>query len=90
VTYSEHAQEKLALRKVKVEDVEKVINRPTEAYEDVEHHARVAIGSVGDRFLIVVYSLVNADIKVITVYHASNIEKLVSSKTKRGVWRRTE
>ncbi len=67
--------------------MEVVIAAPTELFEDVEQHAKVAVGSIDDRYLVAVYRRAGDDIKVITVYHTRNIAKLVSSKTQRGAWR---
>lgn len=88
VTYSAHAQQKLLMRKVRREDVERVIANPTEVYEDTEHNAMVAFGFLDDRTLIVAYQRLGKDMKVITVYNTTKIDKLVSSKTRRGAWRR--
>jgi len=44
--------------KVRREDVERVITNPTEVYEDTEHDASVAIGSVDGRALVVIYQSV--------------------------------
>jgi uncharacterized protein YuzE len=84
VTYSAHAEQKLLMRNLKREDVARVIANPNEVYEDIEHNANVAIGSVDGKALVVIYQSVGSAKKVITVYHALNIGKLVSSKTKRG------
>jgi hypothetical protein len=55
VTYSAHAEQKLLIRKVKREDVARVIANPTEVYEDTERNANVAIGSVDAKALVVIY-----------------------------------
>jgi hypothetical protein len=78
------------MRKVNREDVARVIANPTEAYEDTEHDARVAIGSVDGKALVIIYQSVGDAKKVITVYHTLNIAKLVLSKSKRGAWRRIQ
>ncbi len=72
------------------EDVARVISNPTEAYEDTEHDARVAIGSVDGKALVVIYQSVGDAKKVIMVYLTLNIAKLVLSKTKREAWRRIQ
>jgi uncharacterized DUF497 family protein len=90
VTYSAHAEQKLLMRNVKREDAARVIANPTEVYEDTEHNASVAIGSVDGKALVVIYQSVGDAKKVITLYHALNIGKLVISKTKRGAWRRIQ
>jgi uncharacterized DUF497 family protein len=87
VRYSDHAEQKLASRGVRREDVERVIANPKEWFKDSEHEARVAIGPLDGRFLVVVYRTVNGDTRVITVYHTRKLDKLVSSKIQRGVWR---
>lgn len=88
ITYSVHAELKIASRKIRRQDVEKVVDTPEERYEDTEHDAKVAIGSTDGASLVVIYRVVNTNIKVITFYHARKIEKLISSKTKRSAWRR--
>ncbi len=90
VTYSAHAEQKILMRKVKQEDVARVIANPTEVYEDTEHNASVAIGSVDGKALVVIYRSVGKAKIVITVYHTLNIGKLVLSKTRRGAWRRIQ
>lgn len=89
VTYSAHAEQMLLMRKVKREVVARVIAHPTEVYEDTEHNVSVAIDSVDGKALVVIYQSVGNAKKVITVYHTFNIGKLVSSKTRRGAWRRS-
>ena len=86
VRYSVHAEEKLSARSIRKEDVERVIVESQQQFVDVEHDAKVAIGPVDDRSVIVVYRMVNADIKVITVYHTRKLE-IVSSKMERGAWK---
>jgi hypothetical protein len=68
--------------------VERVIIESRQRYVDVENNAKVAIGSVNARYLVVVYRVVDADIKGMTVYHARKLEKLLLSKPKRGAWRK--
>ena len=90
VKYSAHAEQKLSMRRIRKEEVERLIVRSKKRYDDIEHDAKVAVGPVNGRFLVVTYRMVNADIKVITVYHARKLEKLILSKTKRGAWRETQ
>lgn len=86
VEYSAHAEEKLSTRRVSKEEVKKLIDRPKQRFLDIEHNAEVAVGPLKGRSLVVIYHRANADIKVITVFHARKLEKLISSKTKRGAW----
>lgn len=86
VTYSAHAEQKLLLRGLSQEDVEKVIEHPSEIYDDRENSATIAIGPLEGRTVVVVHRRMGADVKVITVYHTRKVEKLVSSKTGRGAW----
>ena len=88
VTYSAHAEQKLLMRNVKREDVARVIANPTEVYEDTEQNGRVAIGSVDGKALVVIYQSVGKAKNVITVFYTLKVEKLVSSKTRRGAWRK--
>jgi uncharacterized DUF497 family protein len=88
VIYSAHAEQKLSTRSIRREDVDRVITNPNELFEDTEHKAKVAVGRLDAMFLFAVYQHVNDDVKVITVYCARKLEKLVTSKVQRGAWRR--
>jgi hypothetical protein len=88
VEYSAHAEQKLYVRRITKQDVERTIIESKQRYTDVENNAEVAVGPVNARYLVVVYRVANADIKVMTVYHARKLEKLLSSKIRRGAWRK--
>lgn len=90
IAFSSHAEQKLSTRAVRRRDVERVLARPDEAFEDTEHGAEVAVGKVDGKFLVAVFLRVDNNIKVITVYHTRRLEKLVSSKLQRGAWRRVK
>jgi uncharacterized DUF497 family protein len=89
VTYSTHAEQKLSTRGIAREDVERIIVRPSETYEDTENNATVVTGSLGSRTLVVIYRRTEGDVRVITVYHTQKTEKLLTSKVRRGAWRKT-
>ncbi len=88
IEYSDHAKQKLSIRKIEQADVQRVIGNPTELFEEIEHGARAAVGTLHGKFLVVVYRTANSDIKVITVYYTRKLEKLVSSNIQRGAWRK--
>lgn len=87
VKYSAHAEQKLSIRRIRKEDAERLIIESKQRYVDVENNAKVAVGPVNGWSLVVIYRTVDADIKVITVYHTRKLERLISSKTKRGAWK---
>ena len=89
VFYTAHAESKLSTRRISKEDVERVISEARQNYDDVEHYSKVAIGRVDGRHLVVVYQMVDSDMKIITPYNTHKLDKLLSSKTMRGVWRKT-
>lgn len=86
VTYSAHAEQKLSIRKVRRKDAEDLIANPAALFDDTEHNAKVAIGPLGEATLVAVYLGGDQDIKVI----ARKIDRLVSSKTERGAWKRIQ
>ena len=90
ITFSSHAEQKLSARAIRRRDVERILARPDEVFEDTEHNAEVAVGKVDSRYLVAVYLRANNSIKVITVYHTRKFEKLVTSKLQRGAWRRVK
>ena len=89
VEYSAHAKEKLSIRRVSKKEVEKLIGESKQRFVDIEHDAEVAVGPVKGRSLVVIYRKVNADIKVIAVFYARKLEKLILSKIGRSAWRKT-
>lgn len=89
IAYSAHAKQKLTIRRIEPADVERTIAAPTALFEDTEHDAKVAVRASEGKSLVVVYRAAGDDVKVITVYHTRNPEKLVSSKTERGAWKET-
>ena len=88
VTFSDHAEQKLTVRRIKRDEVIRVIKSPMQLFEDTEQHSSIAIEDSGSRFLIVVYRITGEDIKAIIVYHTRKIEKLISSKLQRKAWRK--
>jgi len=90
IAFSSHAEQKLSARAIRRRDVERILARPDEAFEDREHDAEVAVGKVDSKFLVAVFLRVDNNIRVITVYHTRKLEKLVSSKLQRGAWRRVK
>jgi hypothetical protein len=63
--------------------------RNTDAlYFDVLSSARIAVKQVKNRYLVVVYAeSADGRKRVITVYHASSVDRLISRKLQRKVWR---
>lgn len=88
IIFSDHAEQKLTLRKIRRDEVIRVIKGPMQLFEDTEQHSSIAIADSDSRFLIVAYRITGEDIKVITVYHTRKIEKLISSKLQRKTWRK--
>ena len=72
IAFSSHAEQKLSARAIQRRDVERIIARPDEVFEDKEHDAEVAVGKVDGRFLVAVFLRVDSNIKVITVYILAN------------------
>jgi uncharacterized DUF497 family protein len=90
IVFSSHAEQKLAIRRIRRHDVERIIAQPDELFEDRERNSEVAVGKVDSRFVVAVFRRVGDSIKVITVYHTRKLDKLASSKLQRGAWRRVE
>ena len=90
ITYSSHAEQKLSIRRIARQDVERTITRPDELFEDTEHNAEVAVGTVNGKLLVAVYRRLDNSIKVITIYRTRKLDKLVTSKLQRGAWRRVK
>jgi hypothetical protein len=62
ITFSSHAEQKLSARGIRRRDVERILTRPDELFEDIEHDAKVAVGKVDSRFLVAVFLRADDDI----------------------------
>ncbi|MBI4258512.1 MAG: DUF4258 domain-containing protein [Thaumarchaeota archaeon] len=56
------------------------VQNPDSSYEEIESDALVAVKRIKDRNLVVVYAVRGEKNKIITVYHASNVGKLIRQK----------
>lgn len=86
VEYSEHAKIRLRLRGVRKRQVTEVISQPDRLYRDTESNAMIAVKEVKERHLIVIYAAQGTSIRVVTLYYASQVDRLISRKVTRGVW----
>jgi hypothetical protein len=65
IAFSSHAEQKLSARAIRRRDVERIIARPDEVFEDIEHDAEVAVGKVDGGFLVAVLLRVDSDIRLL-------------------------
>jgi len=88
VHYSKHAQERLVVRRVTKSQVTAAIRNPDALYQDVPSSAMVAVKRMKNRYLVVVYVALEGERRrVITVYHASDVDRLIRRKLGRRIWR---
>lgn len=76
---------------MRVRDVSKrqigiVIRNPDFSYEDVEANTLVSVKKREKRHVVVIFTLTDERVRVVTVYHASEVDRLISRKLKRGAW----
>ena len=88
VKFSDHAEEKMQSRKVKISDVNATITKPDKSYADVEHGTLIAIKKVNGNSIIVAYKIEGNGAKVITLFYTSKLDKLIKTKTARGAWKK--
>lgn len=62
------------------------ISNPDSSYKDAESEALVAVKRVDDKRLVVIFLSVDGKVRVITVYFASNVDRLIKRKLSRGAW----
>ena len=86
--FSRHAREKMRARHVDGSAVIGAIRDAESLFEDVESGALVAVRRLADRFLVVVFVPTDKGVRVVTVYHASEVNKLLRRKMGRGAWKR--
>jgi len=83
-----HALERVALRGVSRGELELALaGRPS--YRGVSG-AEVYVRKMNGRTLVVVAERVGGALKVVTVYKARKVDKLVRSKVREGLWERLE
>lgn len=88
VSYSQHAKERLTLRSMTKGQVISALREPDRVYEDISSSTTVAVKKARNRYIVVVYSeMENEDKRVVTVYYASDVERLIRRKVERGIWR---
>ncbi len=73
-------------RRVSKHKVATTINYPDFVYEDVESNALVAVRRIERRNVIVIYTLEEGRNRVVTVYHASQVDRLIRRKLERKAW----
>ena len=86
IELTKHAEEKIRARAVDINDILQIISRPNMLFHDVESDALVAIGIIGQRTLVIVFTRRNDIVRIVTVYYSSSIDKLIRRKVDRGVW----
>lgn len=87
--YSKHARERLAQRRVIRHQVAAAINNPDELYEDAASAALIAIKRTKGSSLVIVYvASEEGRRRVVTLYNASDVGRLIRRKLERRVWRR--
>lgn len=53
---------------------------------DVESGALVAVKKSGRRHVVVIFSSNEEQIRVVTVYHASDVNRIIGRKPQRKAW----
>jgi Domain of unknown function (DUF4258) len=84
--FSRHGTQKMRDRAVKRQDIIAAVDSPDSEYDDVESDARVAVKQIDQKYLVVVYAIEEKRNRVITVYHASKVDRLIRRKVQRGAW----
>jgi Domain of unknown function (DUF4258) len=85
--YSKHARMRLRVRRVSKHQVVATIGDPDASYEDVGSATLVAVKRMNGNHLVVLYVVEEKETRVVTVYHASSVDRLINRKLKRGVWK---
>jgi len=86
VEYSKHALERMRVRRVTRRHVGLAIRNPDFSCEDVESDALVAVKKYGRRQVVVIFTSKDERIRIITVYHSSDVDRLISRKLQRKAW----
>ena len=88
IRLTRHARERMALRGVSMGELELAL-ASCPSYRDVSG-AKVYIRKLNDHTLVVIAERVGDALKVITVYKARRVDKLIRSRVRKGLWERLE
>jgi Domain of unknown function (DUF4258) len=88
IKFSIHAKEKIQSRGVKKSDILLAMKAPESLYQDFEHGTVIAVRKVSGNSIIVVYKIDDNGTKVITLFYATKLDKLIRAKTARGAWKK--
>lgn len=82
--FSKHAEYKIKERRIRVEDIEKVLKDADFIFYDIDSKVFVSIGKIEVKQvktnLVVLHKKENDTIKIITAYPCKNIEKEIKRK----------
>lgn len=77
------------LRRVSRRQVAATIDNPNDLYEDTTSSTLVAVRHIKNSYLVVVYAPSEEERRVVTLYNASDVDRLIRRKLERGIWRKT-
>jgi len=89
VVYTSHAKLRLRVRGIDESEINRVLRSPQKLYFDTLTGALVAVGSralVEGHSLVVVYTIEEDVIKVVTVIDVSSIGNLIRRRVEKGRW----
>ncbi|MDG6969501.1 MAG: hypothetical protein JRN54_00110 [Nitrososphaerota archaeon] len=66
--------------------VAEAVQRPDILFKDAESSSLVAVRKTNHRYPVVIYVPREEANRVVTVYHASDVDRLIRRKLGRGVW----
>ena len=84
--YSRRPLEKMRARIVTEQQVAEAIKDPDSIYEDVGNGLLVAVKRIEEMNLVVIYASSSESDRIVTVYHASDIDRLIRRKVRRRAW----
>jgi hypothetical protein len=58
----------------------------TFSFEDVESNALIAVKKHGKRHVVLIFTLKDQWVRIVTAYHASDVDRLTSRKLQRRAW----
>lgn len=87
---SEHAEEKVRIRKITLEAIRDVLRSPSHRFYDIINYTEVAVKEVdlyGERIgLVVVFTRENDVYRIVTLYPSRQFMEEIRRKVKLGRW----
>lgn len=88
IDYTKHALYQMRARSVSKEMGESALDEPDEIYEDLQYNNVVCVKYIHNATLLVFFVRIGRNIKVVSTFYTTKVNKVIESKVRRGIWKK--